>query len=98
MKITKILTAIFFVLIPQIAGFIGSFFTRKTITTWYVALKKPSFTPKSWIFGPVWTILYLLMGVAAYIVWRAGWEKNEVKILTAEHMDKIRDKRNAEKN
>lgn len=63
----------------QCAGLIGSVFTRSGIRTWYVALEKPVLNPPSWVFGPVWTILYALMGVAAFLVWRYGWEKKEVK-------------------
>lgn len=56
------------VLICELAGVIGSFFTS-SITNWYAALTKPSFNPPSWIFGPVWAILYLLMGISLYLVW-----------------------------
>ena len=63
----------------QLAGIIGSFFTRPAIAGWYAALRKPSFTPPGWVFAPVWTLLYLLMGVAAYLVWRKGWGKNQVR-------------------
>ncbi len=51
------------------AGIVGSFFTISSIPTWYVTLNKPSFSPPNWIFGPVWTILYILMGISLYLVW-----------------------------
>ena len=54
----------------QAAGAIGGFFTARKIPTWYAGLVKPSFNPPSWVFGPVWTLLYLLMGYALYLVWR----------------------------
>lgn len=60
-----------FVLASLAAGFFGSFFTMDQITTWYAALTKPSWTPPNWVFGPVWTTLYVLMGVAAYLVSRS---------------------------
>ncbi|MFA7201782.1 MAG: TspO/MBR family protein [Candidatus Paceibacterota bacterium] len=55
--------------VPQIAGFIGSIFTVSQIGGWYAQLEKPSFNPPSWVFGPVWTVLYILMGVAFYFLW-----------------------------
>ena len=54
------------------AGFIGSLFTRAAVPTWYATLSKPTFTPPSSVFGPVWTILYLLMGTALFLVWRTN--------------------------
>jgi translocator protein len=52
------------------AGLIGSLFTFAAIPTWYAGLIKPSFSPPNWIFGPVWTTLYILMGIAMYLVWQ----------------------------
>lgn len=54
------------------AGGIGSFFTFKAIPTWYTGLKKPPYTPPKWVFGPVWTTLYILMGVSVFLVWQSG--------------------------
>lgn len=51
------------------AGALGSLFTSSSIPTWYAALQKPAFNPPSWIFGPVWTLLYIMMGIALYLVW-----------------------------
>lgn len=50
-------------------GFLGSLATMPKIQSWYSTLEKPFFSPPNWLFGPVWTILYLLMGVSLYIVW-----------------------------
>jgi tryptophan-rich sensory protein len=58
------------ILICEAAGIIGSVFTMNSIPTWYVSLVKPALNPPSWVFGPVWTLLYALMGVAAFIVWK----------------------------
>jgi len=56
----------------QLAGALGAFFTGPAIPSWYAYLKKPSFTPPNWLFGPAWIALYLLMGIAAYLVWQKG--------------------------
>jgi benzodiazapine receptor len=55
--------------LPQLAGIIGSLFTMKSIPTWYAALNKPSFNPPGWIFGPVWITLYVMMGISFYLIW-----------------------------
>jgi tryptophan-rich sensory protein len=62
----------------ELAGVVGSIFTVRKIPTWYAALKKPSFRPPNWLFGPVWTVLYLLMGIAAYLIWQEGSENSAV--------------------
>ena len=54
---------------PFMAGVIGSRFTIQEIFVWYRGLNKPFFTPPSWVFGPAWTLLYALMGVAFYLIW-----------------------------
>lgn len=55
--------------ICELAGAIGAIYTMPAIATWYAGLTKPGFTPPSWLFGPVWTLLYLLMGIAFFLVW-----------------------------
>jgi benzodiazapine receptor len=67
------------VVVCQLAGVIGAVFTRSAIPSWYVHLKKPSFTPPNWLFGPAWISLYLLMAVAAYLVWQKGWQTAGVR-------------------
>jgi benzodiazapine receptor len=56
------------------AGGLGSFFTANSVRDWYPRLRKPAGTPPSWLFGPVWTALYVLMAISAWLVWRDyGW-------------------------
>lgn len=78
-KGTDIYRLIIAVLVCQLAGLIGSFFTRPAISTWYAELIKPRFTPPDWVFGPVWISLYILMGIAAFLVWRRGFHHQVVK-------------------
>ena len=59
------------IIIPFLAATIGSAATTSALSTWYIELNKPSFNPPNWIFGPVWTLLYFLMGIALYLVWNA---------------------------
>lgn len=66
----KVLQLVLFIAIAQAAGIIGAYFTADAIPTWYAGLEKPFFNPPNWVFGPVWTTLYTLMGTASYFVWR----------------------------
>lgn len=59
-------------ILPFLAAGIGSLFTSRTVSTWYTTLQRPAFSPPNWVFGPVWTILYLLMGFSLYLVWKKG--------------------------
>ncbi len=60
------------ILICQLAGLLGSLFTAKEITNWYVHLNKPSFTPPNWLFGPMWITLYTFMGIAIFLIWKTS--------------------------
>lgn len=60
------------ILLPLGAGAVGAGFTSGAIPTWYGTLEKPSWNPPAWLFAPVWSFLYITMGVAAWLVWRAG--------------------------
>ena len=66
----NILKLIASIVVSQAAGVIGSFFTVQNIPTWYAGLNKPSFNPPNYLFGPVWISLYLLMGIAFFLVWK----------------------------
>ena len=66
----NLLKLIFCILIAEGAGILGSVATFSSVKGWYLTdLIKPSFNPPSWIFGPVWTFLFFLMGIALYLVW-----------------------------
>lgn len=56
------------IIVCELAGAVGSIFTAPKISGWYSALNKPPFNPPSWLFGPVWTALFFLMGIAFYFV------------------------------
>ncbi len=70
---SKILHISYAVGICLIIGLLGSFVTQTSVNDWYLTLNKPSFTPPAWIFAPVWTMLYIMMGIAAGIVWTKGF-------------------------
>jgi len=59
-----------FVLLCLAVGSIGGFATQHSIDTWYATLNKPSWNPPNWVFAPVWTLLYIMMGTAAWLVWK----------------------------
>jgi len=59
----------FWIALCVLVGVISGLLTRRDIAGWYAGLRKPSFNPPNWIFGPVWMALYILMGVAAWVVW-----------------------------
>lgn len=65
----NILKLVISLIIPLAIGFIAGQFTSDAIPGWYASLNKPSFNPPDWIFGPVWTVLYVLMGISLFIVW-----------------------------
>ena len=74
MKAVKLIASI---VISFAAGAIGSLATISNISTWYAELEKPLLNPPNFVFGPVWTILYLLMGIALYLVWTSKATKSK---------------------
>jgi tryptophan-rich sensory protein len=60
-------------------GLVGSWLGGPVNSSWYDSLPKPGFQPPGWIFAPMWTFLYILMGIAVFLVWRRGWEGRGVK-------------------
>ncbi len=57
--------------LPVAVGAVASLFTASSVKTWFVTLNKPSFNPPAWLFAPVWTTLYILMGIAFFIIWES---------------------------
>lgn len=79
-NIKEILRLAISIIIVFVAGAIGTVATLSEIPTWYAALAKPTWAPPNWVFGPVWTTLYILIGIALFLVWRKGTDKKEVKL------------------
>lgn len=74
MKNYTILKILLSITICLAVGGLSGYLTSGSISTWYVGINKPSFNPPNWIFGPVWTTLYTLMGVSAGLIWSKGLE------------------------
>ena len=81
MKIKSIPKLIISLIIPQLAGFIGSNFTTDSISSWYTTLVKPEYTPPNYVFGPVWITLYFLIGISLYLVWTSEKRKSSKPLI-----------------
>ncbi|MFA5129363.1 MAG: TspO/MBR family protein [Patescibacteria group bacterium] len=68
------------VLACEFVGIAGSVVTSPAIPTWYASLPKSALNPPGWVFGPVWTILFAVMGVSVFLIWRKGLNRKEVKV------------------
>ena len=66
----EIISLIVFLIVCLSVSGVGGAITATSVDTWYQALEKPAFNPPDWVFAPVWTALYLFMGVAAWRIWR----------------------------
>lgn len=64
-----------FMVLTFAIGLAGSMYTGRSVQTWYPALKKPAWNPPSWLFGPVWTLLYICIAISGWLVWREAPEK-----------------------
>jgi benzodiazapine receptor len=73
MELNSVIKLVISILAALAAGGIGSLFTFKAIANWYAGLKKPPHTPPNRVFGPVWTTLYILMGISVFLVWQNGF-------------------------
>lgn len=79
----KTLRCIGAIILCEAAGILGTFFTGSKIQSWYLTeLIRPSFAPPNWLFGPVWTILYALMGISLFLVWEMKKSKERSRALS----------------
>ena len=83
LQASDIVSLVVAVAIPLVVGGLGGIATASAIPTWYQGLNKPAWNPPGWLFGPVWTVLYILMGIAAWLVWRQGWDNPQVQVALA---------------
>lgn len=89
MAIRDIIRLVVSITICQGAGVAGSAFLYPAIETWYPLLIKPSFTPPVWLFAPVWITLYLLMGVAFFLVWKTGVDHPKTKVAVLAFLSQL---------
>ena len=80
MRIRSYPRLILSIVLVEIIGSLGTIATSPSIPGWYASLNKPFFTPPNWLFGPVWTTLFLLMGIALYLVWQEGLRKSNARL------------------
>jgi tryptophan-rich sensory protein len=81
MKPVNIVKLVICCAVPLLVGIMGSLFmTADTLGNWYANINKPAFSPPNWVFGPVWTTLYIMMGISAYLIWRKGLDSKLVRV------------------
>lgn len=76
----ELTTLIFCIVVCQLAGVLGSVFTRSSVNTWYQDLTKPWFTPPGWVITTIWLVLFTLMGLSLFLVYREGLSRVDVRI------------------
>ena len=79
MKKENIFKLVIAIVVSEGIGLIGGLATSAGVSGWYLTLAKPALNPPNWIFGPVWTLLYILMGVAAFFIWQRGLGDRKVR-------------------
>lgn len=79
----NVIKLIIAIAIPLVVGGISGFFTVNSVQSWYLTINKPSWNPPSWVFGPVWTTLYVMMGIGLFLVWKADTSTELKKIAIA---------------
>ena len=75
MKKHQILKLIVSLVLPLGLGAIAGMFTSEAVPEWYASLNRPSFNPPNWLFGPVWTTLYILLGISVFLIWKQSASK-----------------------
>ena len=81
MSITRIQKLIISIVATVGIGSLGGIFNISEIPNWYAGLNKPSFNPPNWLFGPVWTSLYTMMGVSFYLIWKQPANETRKKAI-----------------
>ena len=80
---SNIVKGIVAIAIPLLVGGASGFFTITGVDSWYQTINKPSWNPPNWVFGPVWTTLYIMMGIALFLVWKEDTSEELKKIAIA---------------
>ena len=83
MKIQRIGKLVISLSLPLGIGGVAGMFTATAIPVWYASLNKPSFNPPNWVFGPVWTMLYLLLGISLFMIWSLETGKERKQAILA---------------
>jgi benzodiazapine receptor len=83
MKANQIIKLVASILLPLSIGAIAGLFTARAIPEWYASLNQPSFNPPNWVFGPVWTTLYIILGISFFMIWKmeAGKQRNQAILI-----------------
>jgi translocator protein len=83
MKADHIIKLVASLLLPLAIGGIAGIFTTEAIPGWYASLNQPSFNPPNWVFGPVWTTLYLILGISLFMIWKMepGKQRNQAILI-----------------
>ncbi len=83
MKVQQIGKLFISLLLPLGVGAIAGMFTSKAIPGWYASLNQPTFNPPNWVFGPVWTMLYIILGISLFLIWKLepGKERNKALLV-----------------
>ncbi len=81
MKKQNIIKLAISLILPLAVGSIAGIFTSQAIPQWYASLNRPSFNPPNWVFGPVWTTLYILMGISLFLIWKQNASKERNRAI-----------------